>query len=59
VRVFGRDFMTIFEKAGIGEDLVDLKTLMTREELERWGVPPDALDGPSPHRSFAWRKPRK
>jgi len=53
MRVFGSDFMTTIEAAGLASQLCDTRDLISIADLSRWAVPVEALDGASPHRIFA------
>lgn len=56
VRVFGTDFQDTFSEAGISHRLMDLSTLVSSDELTKWGVPETVFSSPSGHTVFAYQR---
>ena len=55
VRIFGADYILMFDEAGITSGFVDVHDIASDEEMSLWGIPPDALRTASPHRVFVWK----
>jgi hypothetical protein len=57
MRYFGdRDFERFLERANMKSGMINLRTLVSQEEIATAGIPLGVLDTINAHRVFVWRK---
>lgn len=58
VRLFGdQDFMDLLEQANMTGGLIDLRPIISEDELKDAEIPAHVFDTPNSHRVFVWRQP--